>query len=94
MAGKGCPEPSLSSTYHAVYGAMTGLSSFIVGSINTKECYVPISLVANKRNVIDTDTNYQSLWEMVVFSAGQPSFQTDIEDDKDAITTASGGKSI
>ena len=41
--------------------------------------------------VIDTD---QSLWEIVAFSTGQPSFQTDRGYDKDAITTASGGKSI
>ena len=49
----------------------------IVGSVNTKECYVPINLVANKRNVIDTrGTDHQSLWEYVVFSTGQPSFQS------------------
>jgi len=83
----------LQLAHNAVHGAMAGLSSFIVGSVNTKECYVPISLVANKRNVIDT--SHQSMWEMVVFSTGQPSFQTnDDKDDKDAITTASGGKLI
>jgi len=81
----------LQLAHNAVHGAMAGLSSFIVGSVNTKECYVPISLLANKRNVIDT--SHQSLWEMVVFSTGQPSFQTnEDEDDKDAITSASGGK--
>ncbi|KAL9185374.1 hypothetical protein ACHAXT_003151 [Thalassiosira profunda] len=76
---------------NAVHGAMAGFSSFIVGSVNTRECYVPINIVANKRNVIDT--SHQSLWEYVVFSTGQPSFQTekDPRDDKDVITTASGG---
>jgi len=83
----------LQLAHNAVHGAMAGLSNFIVGSVNTKECYVPISMVANKRNVIDT--SHQSLWEMVVFSTGQPSFQTnDDKDDKDAITTASGGTTI
>ncbi len=74
-----------------MYGAMTGFSLFIVGSINTRECYVPIEAVANRRNVIDT--GHQSLWEYVVFATGQPSFQTDLDpmDDGDAITTASGG---
>lgn len=81
----------LQLAHNAVHGAMAGLSSFIVGSVNTRECYVPIELVANKRNVIDT--SHQSLWEYVVFSTGQPSFQTneDKRDEKDAITTASGG---
>lgn len=81
----------LQLAHNAVHGAMAGLSSFLVGSVNTRECYVPIELVANKRNVIDT--SHQSLWEYVVFSTGQPSFQTndDRRDDEDVITTASGG---
>lgn len=84
----------LQLAHNAVHGAMAGLTNFIVGSVNTKECYVPISMVANKRNVIDT--SHQSLWEMVVFSTGQPSFQTndDGTDEDDAITTASGGTAI
>ena len=81
----------LQLAHNAVHGAMSGLSSFLVGSVNTRECYVPIELVANKRNVIDT--SHQSLWEYVVFSTGQPSFQTnkDPRNDEDVITTASGG---
>lgn len=35
----------LQLAHNAVHGAMAGLSSFIVGSINTRECYVPIDLV-------------------------------------------------
>lgn len=81
----------LQLAHNAVHGAMTGFTSFIVGSINTRECYVPISLVANKRNVIDT--GHQSLWEYLVFSTGQPAFQTNADKRaaKDIITTASGG---
>ena len=82
----------LQLAHNAVHGAMSGMTNFLVGSINTRECYVPIELVANKKNVIDT--SHQSLWEYVVFSTGQPSFQTnnDAEDDDDnIITTASGG---
>jgi 6-phosphofructokinase 1 len=78
----------LQLAHNAVHGAMAGLTNFIVGSVNTKECYVPINLVANKRNVIDTrGTDHQSLWEYVVFSTGQPSFQSndDQRDDKDVI---------
>jgi len=76
---------------NAVHGAMAGFSNFLVGAINTRECYLPIELVVNKRNVIDT--SHQSLWEYVVFATGQPSFQTDLDphDDEDAMTTASGG---
>jgi 6-phosphofructokinase 1 len=81
----------LQLAHNAVHGAMAGLTNFLVASINTRECYVPIDLVANKRNVIDT--SHQSMWEYVVFSTGQPSFQMirDIEDDGDISTTASGG---
>jgi len=79
----------LQLSHNAVHGAMAGLSSFIVGSINTRECYIPIELVADKRNVIDISN--QSLWHYVVFSTGQPSFRADYSDDEDAITTASGG---
>jgi len=81
----------LKLAHNAAHGAMAGFSSFIVGSVNTRECYVPIELVANKRNVIDT--SHQSLWEYVVFATGQPSFQTndDKREAKDIITTASGG---
>jgi len=80
--------------HNAVHGAMAGLTSFIVGSVNTRECYVPIELVANKRNVIDV--SHQSLWEYVVFATGQPAFQTneDSRDDKDVITSASGGVTL
>ena len=83
----------LQLAHNAVHGAMAGLTNFIVGSLNTKECYVPINLVANKRNVIDT--SHQSMWEMVVFSTGQPSFQTNLSrDDNESVTTASGGTTI
>lgn len=77
--------------HNAVHGAFSGMTSFLVGSINTRECYVPIELVANKRNVIDTA--HQSLWEYVVFDTQQPSFtiQEDERDDSEVITTASGG---
>lgn len=81
----------LQLAHNAVHGAMAGMTNFLVASINTRECYVPIDLVANKRNVIDT--SHQSMWEYVVFSTGQPSFQMnrDAEDDGDIATTASGG---
>ena len=74
-----------------MYGAMAGFSSFIVGLINTRKCYVLIKVVANRRNVIDT--GHQSLWEYVVFTTGQLLFQTDLDpmDNGDAITTVPGG---
>jgi hypothetical protein len=71
--------------------AMSGMTSFLVGSVNTRECYLPIELVANKQNVIDTA--HQSLWEYVVFDTQQPSFvmKDDCRAESDIITTASGG---
>ena len=77
--------------HNAVHGAISGMTSFLVGSINTRECYVPIDLVADKRNIIDTA--HQSLWEYVVFDTQQPSFAIaeDCRDPNDVITTASGG---
>jgi len=77
--------------HNAVHGAMAGMTSFLVGSVNTRECYLPIDLVANKQNVIDT--NHQSLWEYVVFDTQQPSFamEEDCRGENDVITTASGG---
>lgn len=80
--------------HNAVHGAMAGLTSFVVGSVNTRECYLPIEMIANKSNIIDV--RHQSLWEYVVFATGQPAFQTesDPRDDIDVITSASGGVTL
>lgn len=80
--------------HNAVHGAMAGLTSFVVGSVNTRECYLPIEMIANKSNIIDV--RHQSLWEYVVFATGQPAFQTenDPRDDMDVITSASGGVTL
>eukprot|EP00980_Cylindrotheca_fusiformis_P015172 scaffold4198_cov127-Cylindrotheca_fusiformis.AAC.2 len=77
--------------HNAVHGAMAGLTSFLVGSVNTRECYLPISLVADKQNIIDT--THQSIWEYVVFDTQQPSFalQEDCRDESEVYTSASGG---
>ena len=77
--------------HNAVHGAMAGMTSFLVGSMNTREVYLPIGVVANKRNIIDT--THQSLWEYVVFDTQQPSFavETDDRDDSEVLLTASGG---
>jgi 6-phosphofructokinase 1 len=77
--------------HNAVHGAFAGFTSFVVGSVNTRECYVPSRILVNKRNVIDTD--HQSLWEYVVFDTGQPSFQKmgDKVYDKAVTISASGG---
>ena len=77
--------------HNAVHGAFAGFTSFVVGSVNTRECYVPTRVLVNKRNVIDTQ--HQSLWEYVVFDTGQPCFQAIgfLEDDQDVTISASGG---
>jgi len=79
--------------HNAVHGAMTGYTNFVVGSLNTRECYVPIPVLANKRNIIDTEN--QSLWEYVVFDTGQPCFSKENKElyQKSNVVTvsASGG---
>lgn len=79
--------------HNAVHGAMAGMTSFLVGSVNTRGCYLPIDLVANKQNVIDT--GHQSLWSSVVFDTHQPSFATEDvcrrRQDATLIQSASGG---
>eukprot|EP00980_Cylindrotheca_fusiformis_P030726 scaffold25312_cov127-Cylindrotheca_fusiformis.AAC.1 len=59
-------------SHNAVHGAMAGFTSFLVGSVNTRECYLPIDLVANKQHIIDTTD--RSLWSYVVFDTQQPGF--------------------
>lgn len=78
--------------HNAVHGAFAGFTSFVVGSVNTRACYVPTRLVANKRNIIDT--NNQSLWEYVVFDTGQPCFAKENKEqyrNKVVTVSASGG---
>ena len=77
--------------HNAVHGAFAGFTAFVVGSVNTRDCFVPSRVLVNKRNIIDT--KHQSLWEYVVFDTGQPSFQSeeDMEDDELVTISASGG---
>ena len=78
--------------HNAVHGAFAGFTSFVVGSVNTRECYVPIRLLANKRNVIDTER--QSLWKDVVFDSDQPCFakeNKEIYRNEQVTISASGG---
>ena len=79
--------------HNAVHGAFAGLTSFVVGSVNTRGCYVPNRLLVNKRNVIDTER--QSMWEYVVFDTGQPCFakeNKEIYQGQEKVTiSASGG---
>ena len=77
--------------HNAVHGAMAGMTSFLVGSVNTRGCYLPIRLVANKQNVIDTSN--QSLWSYVVFDTQQPTFAKEdtCQRSPGSRTTASGG---
>ncbi|KAL3940440.1 MAG: hypothetical protein SGBAC_005024 [Bacillariaceae sp.] len=94
---RGIPPTTADNTFctqlahNAVHGAMAGMTSFLVGSVNTRGCYLPIGLVANKQNKIDT-TN-QSLWSYVIFDTQQPSFakEDSCQRSTDALTTASGG---
>lgn len=80
--------------HNAVHGAFAGLTSFVVGSVNTRECFVPTRVLVNKRNIIDTA--HQSLWKNVVFDTGQPCFQPSgggggVNGDNEVTISASGG---
>lgn len=95
---RGVPSNSADNVYctqlahNAVHGALAGYTSFLVGLINTRPCYVPLRLVADRRNVLDAA--HHSVWANVVFDTGQPKFEVDSEmcDISDIdLTTASGG---
>ncbi|WP_276168416.1 ATP-dependent 6-phosphofructokinase [Zobellia alginiliquefaciens] len=55
--------------YHAVHGAMAGKTKFVIGRLNHKFVYLPISKVVNKRKKIDLEGEF---WFGVLQSTGQP----------------------
>ncbi|SFR34259.1 6-phosphofructokinase [Robiginitalea myxolifaciens] len=57
--------------YMAVHGAMAGKTKFVVGRVNNKLVYLPISAVVQKRKKIDLESDF---WFAVLQSTGQPFF--------------------
>ncbi len=55
--------------YQAVHGAMAGKTKFVVGRVNNKFVYLPISAVTTKRKKIDLESEF---WFAVLQSTGQP----------------------
>jgi len=55
--------------YMAVHGAMAGKTKFVVGRVNNKMVYIPISAVTQKRKKIDLESEF---WFAVLQSTGQP----------------------
>lgn len=55
--------------YMAVHGAMAGKTCFVVGRVNNKFVYLPISAVTQKRKKIDLESEF---WFAVLQSTGQP----------------------
>lgn len=55
--------------YHAVHGAMAGKTKFVVGKVNNRYVYLPISAVTQKRKKIDLESEF---WFSVLQSTGQP----------------------
>ncbi len=55
--------------YHAVHGAMAGKTKFVVGRLNNKFVYIPISKVVNQRKKIDLEGEF---WFAALQSTGQP----------------------
>ncbi len=55
--------------YDAVHGAMAGKTKFVVGRLNNRFVYLPISQVVNKRKKIDLEGQF---WFAVLQSTGQP----------------------
>ncbi|MEO0570220.1 MAG: ATP-dependent 6-phosphofructokinase [Bacteroidota bacterium] len=55
--------------YMAVHGAMTGKTKFVVGRVNNKMVYLPITAVTQKRKTIDLESEF---WFAVLQSTGQP----------------------
>ncbi|GMN06083.1 ATP-dependent 6-phosphofructokinase [Croceitalea sp. MTPC5] len=58
-----------SLAYHAVHGAMSGKTNFVVGKVNDKFVYLPITAVTSKRKKIDLESGF---WFAVLQSTGQP----------------------
>jgi 6-phosphofructokinase 1 len=54
--------------YHAVHGAMAGKTNFVVGSVNNRFVYIPITDVTKKRKKIDMEGEF---WFGVLQSTGQ-----------------------
>ncbi|MFS4455838.1 ATP-dependent 6-phosphofructokinase [Maribacter sp. 2304DJ31-5] len=54
--------------YHAVHGAMAGKTRFVIGMVNGKFVYLPISEVVNTRKKIDLESEF---WFSVLQSTGQ-----------------------
>jgi len=83
-----------------VHGAMAGFTSFLVGPVNGRHVYVPLHLVANRKNQIAVASGESTnLWARTVFATDQPTFALqqlggDGGCDVDAsfdFTTATGG---
>jgi 6-phosphofructokinase 1 len=55
--------------YHAVHGAMAGKTNFVIGSVNNRFVYLPITDVTKKRKKIDVEGEF---WFGVLQSTGQP----------------------
>ncbi|SDE48765.1 6-phosphofructokinase [Pricia antarctica] len=55
--------------HHAVHGAMAGKTKFVIGRLNNRFVYIPISKVVNQRKKIDMEGEF---WFAVLQSTGQP----------------------
>ncbi len=55
--------------YDAVHGAMAGKTKFVVGRLNNRFVYLPISKVVNRRKKIDLEGQF---WFATLQSTGQP----------------------
>jgi 6-phosphofructokinase 1 len=55
--------------YHAVHGAMAGKTNFVVGSVNNRFVYLPITDVTKKRKKINMEGGF---WFGALQSTGQP----------------------
>lgn len=55
--------------YHAVHGAMAGKTKFVVGMVNNKYVYLPMTEVTKKRKKVDLEGEF---WFSVLQSTGQP----------------------
>jgi 6-phosphofructokinase 1 len=56
-------------SYHAVHGAMAGKTNFVVGSVNNRFVYLPITDVTKKRKKINMEGGF---WFGALQSTGQP----------------------
>ena len=76
----------------AVHGAFAGYTAFMTGTVNAHNAYIPLAVVANRKNVVSVK---ERQWARLVAATGQPDYEEAVACDIDYATeTVSGGCAV